>query len=288
MNDAVARALTPSVPAPCPVLHAPHHWRQVDFISDLHLQNQDDGTFEAWRNYLLTTSAEAVFILGDLFEVWVGDDIVARTDAEPDLEPRFEVRCAQVLQGASKRLAISFMHGNRDFLVGPAFAQACGMTLLSDPSVLEFAGQRWLLSHGDILCLSDTDYQQFRTEVRTPQWQRDFLGQPLAQRLAHARALRAQSEMRKNSVSIQSDLDAQACRDWLHQAAASVLIHGHTHKPGQHELADHLRRIVLSDWDGAATPARAEVLRLSRDTKGGCTIHRLAPAQAAQDSGAKR
>jgi UDP-2,3-diacylglucosamine hydrolase len=264
-----------------PVLRAPPHWLAIDFISDLHLQAGDDATLRVWHDYLRTTRANAVFILGDLFEVWVGDDVVDQHAINPEQGPGFEARCAQALKAASRRLDIFFMHGNRDFLLGPAFAAACGMTLLSDPSVLDFGGQRWLLSHGDALCLLDTDYLRFRAEVRGEQWQRDFLGQSLAQRQAIARALRTQSEARKRSGASYADLDAQVSCDWLHMAHARTLIHGHTHKPGEHDLPQGLRRIVLSDWDALATPPRAEVLRLSLDTAQQCTLQRLAPKLAA-------
>ena len=137
------------------------------------------------------------------------------------------------------------------------------MTLLDDPTVLDFAGQLWLLSHGDALCLSDTDYLQFRTQVRSVQWQHEFLGKPLAERQAIARTLRTQSETRKRSGVTYADVDGAASCDWLHTAQASTLIHGHTHRPADHELATGLRRIVLSDWDASATPPRTEVLRLS-------------------------
>jgi UDP-2,3-diacylglucosamine hydrolase len=219
-----------------------------------------------------------VFILGDLFEVWVGDDAVT-----PDPAACFEARCAQVLHAASQRLALFFLHGNRDFLLGPAFAQACGMTLLDDPTPLDFAGQRWLLSHGDALCLDDTDYQLFRTQVRSAPWQQAFLAKPLAERQAMAQAIRTQSENRKRSGMPYADVDSAAACDWLATAQASTLIHGHTHRPADHALpsgsTQARRRLVLSDWDAMATPVRAEVLRLSlSDT--GCTLQRLPAAQA--------
>ena len=265
-----------------PVLLAPLHWGQVDFISDLHLQAGEPATFDAWQHFMQTTRVDAVFILGDLFEVWVGDDVLDPPDA-PDSGSGFEARCATVLKEASRRLAVFFMHGNRDFLLGPAFAQTCGMTLLDDPTVLDFAGQRWLLSHGDALCLDDTDYMQFRAQVRSTSWQQDFLAQPLAQRQEIARALRKQSELRKRSAVSLADLDPQASCNWLHAAHASTLIHGHTHRPADHALPDGLCRIVLSDWDASATPARAEVVRLSkaRDPQSqGAVIQRLAAALA--------
>lgn len=267
MTPAVPQIAAHTVAPPWPVLQAPPHWRHVDFISDLHLQASESATFDAWQVFMQTTRADAVFILGDLFEVWVGDDVVDRATIDSEQDLSFEARCAQVLKAAALRLDIFFLHGNRDFLLGPAFAQACSMTLLDDPTVLAFAGQRWLLSHGDALCLEDTDYIQFRNQVRDAQWQQDFLGQPLAQRQAIARALRMQSETRKRSDVTYADVDTQATCNWLHTAQARTLIHGHTHKPADHDLTSclekGLRRIVLSDWDAAATPPRAEVLRLS-------------------------
>ena len=166
------------------------------------------------------------------------------------------------------------MAGNRDFLLGPRFAQACGMTLLADPCVLVFAGQRWLLSHGDALCLGDHDYMRFRAEVRSPAWQQAFLARPLAERQALARQLRAQSEARKRSGETYADLDPAATQAWLQAARSPTLIHGHTHRPASHLLGQGLSREVLSDWDLHAPVPRAEVLRL--DAHG---LQRLPPAQ---------
>ncbi|MDD2919300.1 UDP-2,3-diacylglucosamine diphosphatase, partial [Rhodoferax sp.] len=151
-----------------PVEIARPHWRMIDFISDLHLQAGEPATFAAWQRYMASTSADALFILGDLFEVWVGDDI---TRAADDPEGAFALQCQQVISATAARMSVYFMHGNRDFLLGNDFAKGCGMTLLTDPTVLDFDGQRWLLSHGEELCLDDVDYQQFRQQVRNPAWQ---------------------------------------------------------------------------------------------------------------------
>ena len=268
MNSADSET-SPSCRVPLgPALRAPAHWRQIDFISDLHLQASEPGTFECWQRFMHTTQADALFILGDLFEVWVGDDIIDPASSVLDSAAGFEARCGQVLLEASRRLPVYFMHGNRDFLLGPAFATACGMTLLNDPTVLDFASQRWLLSHGDALCLDDTDYMNFRRLVRSPRWQSDFLSQPLAQRQETARNLRERSEQLKRSVANDVDLDTRACCDWLQSAHATTLIHGHTHQPADHILPDGLKRITLSDWDAAAVPPRAEVLRLTKPLPG--------------------
>lgn len=236
-------------------LQAPGAWRTIDFISDLHLQAAEPDTFDAWRRYMSETPADAVFILGDLFEVWVGDELAQ--------EPGFTADCAAVLQAAAGRAAVFFMHGNRDFLVGDGFLRACRTTLLADPTVLGFAGRRWLLTHGDALCLADTEYMRFREQVRNPAWQREFLARPLPQRQAIARELREQSEARKRSGAEYPDVDTAATQAWLEAADAQVLIHGHTHKPADHALPAARLRTVLSDWDASAVPARQEVLRLT-------------------------
>jgi len=241
---------------------APGHWRSVDFISDLHLQVSQHTTFAAWQRYMASTPADALFILGDLFDAWVGDDVTASSD--PD--GVFALQCQQVLHAASLRLPVFFMHGNRDFLLGEDFARASGMTLLADPTVLDFDGRRWLLSHGDELCLDDVDYLKFRQLARNPAWQQALLAKPLAERQSLARGLRSESESRKASGTAYADVDANAARAWLLEANASTLIHGHTHLPDDHVLDAStqplLRRIVLSDWDAAAQPPRLQVLRL--------------------------
>ena len=236
----------------------------VDFISDLHLHASDPASFAAWQHYMQSTPADAVFILGDLFEVWVGDDALSH-----DLTSNatsFEDQCAQVLGEAATRLSLFFMHGNRDFLVGQHLADLCNVTFLADPTVLVFPSslsQRYLLSHGDALCLGDFDYMQFRQQVRAPEWQQAFLAKPLAERQAIARGLRRQSEAKKLVNTDYADVDSSAALQWLQAANAQTLIHGHTHKPATHQLDATHQRIVLSDWDASATPPRAEVLRLT-------------------------
>ena len=237
-------------------LVAPPNWRTVDFISDLHLQASEPATVAAWQHYLQTTTADAVFILGDLFEVWVGDDAVLEAGS-------FESQACAILQAAARRMPVYFMHGNRDFLAGPDFLAHCGITGLADPTVLIFGGQRIVLSHGDLLCLDDVDYQRFRVEARSPAWQQRFLAPPLAARRELARSIREQSEARKQSGVPYADVDGPAAVSWLQAASAHTLIHGHTHRPADHLLAPGLQRVVLSDWDAAAHPPRGEVLRLS-------------------------
>lgn len=247
---------------------APANWQAVDVISDLHLQAEEPETFNAWVAYLgrpASERADALFILGDLFEVWVGDDVLSPR-AFPSVDHAFWRACAAALRAYSAHAPVYFMPGNRDFLLGPAGLDACGMQGLSDPTVLVFLEQRWLLSHGDALCLADTDYMRFRAQVRDPAWQHAFLAQPLTQREAVARDLRTQSEAHKrttgNDPSLWADVDTPAACDWLRRADAATLIHGHTHRPATHDLGEGLQRVVLSDWDLRAQPPRGEVLRL--------------------------
>jgi UDP-2,3-diacylglucosamine hydrolase len=254
--------------APCtdmPVfgtLQAPAAWQSVDLISDLHLQASETATFEAWRHFMATTPAQAVLMLGDLFEVWVGDDALAH-------DP-FLAQCAEVLRQTAQRIPLYFMPGNRDFLVGPGFLSACGVQALTDPTLLQFGEQRILLSHGDALCLGDTAYQAFRQQVRSTPWQRDFLAKPLTERLALARAMRQQSESQKGSGTVYADADEALSLAWLKIADANRLVHGHTHQPADHRLGTHHRH-VLSDWSLDHAPLRAQVLRLHRND----TLERL-------------
>ena len=244
-------------------LHAPQSWATVDFISDLHLCESQPATFDAWQRYMNSTTAGAVFILGDLFEVWVGDDIIRPDVCAQSTDLNFEERCALVLQATGRRLDLFVMHGNRDFLIGSQLMATCNARLLADPTVLAFHKQRYVLSHGDMLCLTDTRYLAFRDIVRQPQWQLEQLAKPLAERQAIGRHMRLQSQQNQQDALAYADVDDAAAAQWLHAANASTLIHGHTHKPADHDLGSHLSRIVMTDWDLSATPARAEVLRLS-------------------------
>jgi UDP-2,3-diacylglucosamine hydrolase len=245
-------------------------WQAIDFISDLHLAQNSPLTFDAFSRHLLNTPADAVFILGDLFDAWVGDD--ARHEG-------FEAGCAEVLAEAASRRAVAFMAGNRDFLLGADMLSHCGMLALADPSVLMAFGQRLMLCHGDALCLSDLPYQAFRAEVRSFEWQGRFLALPLAKRREVAGHLRAESQRRHADTMAEdaADIDTPTAVAWMHEAGTPVMIHGHTHHPGSEPLAPGFVRHVLSDWDldGHHGPARGEVLRLT-----GRGISRLGLSQA--------
>jgi UDP-2,3-diacylglucosamine hydrolase len=297
MNDATLTAAQRALPTPDRVCAAPE-WERVEFISDLHLRPEDPSTASAWLHYLEHGRFDALFILGDLFELWFGDDMLQRPNATPD--SALLQRSVAALAAASARAPIYLMHGNRDFLLGGAFADTSGVRLIADPCVLEYAGQRWLLSHGDAWCLEDRSYQNFRQMVRAPDWQRGFLARPLAEREALARMARHTSESQRSVGSGSgsgsgtsagnasttgaaqaagpdyADLDAVTVCDWLRATACQTLIHGHTHRPGLHDLGLGLQRLVLSDWCGLSQPPRREVLRLDRLGQ----FSRLSPEQA--------
>lgn len=234
-------------------------WQAIEFISDLHLAEQQPRTFAAWTDYLAGSRADAIYILGDLFEVWIGDD--ARQPG------RFEQHAGNVLAQAARHRTIGFMAGNRDFLVGAELLESCGLAALPDPTVLSAWGRRVLLTHGDALCLADEPYQAFRRQVRSPAWQRDFLRQPLAERERLARQMRDASEAskRRQTMADWCDVDAAAAVAWMQAAGCHDMVHGHTHRPGSEVLAPGYTRHVLSDWDCDAAPARAQVLRLTRE-----------------------
>ncbi len=235
----------------------------VEFISDLHLSAALPRTTAAFERYLASTTAGAVIILGDLFELCVGDDGLA--------EP-FEQRCLRAMQVAARRVPLYFMVGNRDFLAGPGFAQASGCTLLHDPTCVQAFGEQALLTHGDALCLADLDYQAFRRMVRGAAWQQAFLAKPLPERRALAMAIRHASEEKKQRSAQDdqtnradwADVSDAAALQWLRSAGANHMVHGHTHRPGRHELAPGVFRHVLSDWDLDTEPPRAQVLRWTR------------------------
>lgn len=263
--------MTERGPAGLQVWAAPSHWRAIDFISDLHLAPGMPCTVAAWAEVLGHSKADALCMLGDVFEVWVGDD---------SRQQPFEADLVHMMAAASARRPLFFMAGNRDFLVGAELCAASGMTALPDPTLLQAWGQQWVLCHGDAQCLSDAAYQAFRQQVRRPEWQQAFLARPLAERLAIARQMRDESKRhRHGDAAMAGDLDADACRLLLQQAGTSTLLHGHTHRPAVHELGDGATRHVLSDWDlDDAVAPRAQVMRLHADG----TLQRLSPADACQ------
>lgn len=249
-------------------LRAPAHWQAVDFISDLHLQASEPATFERWRAFMerpARAQPDALFILGDFLEVWAGDDLLKADAALGDSD--FWRSCFAVLKRYSSERPVYFMHGNRDFLLGSAAAAEGGLSLLDDPTLLDFHGGRYLLSHGDALCVADHEYLRFRAMVRSPGWQSEFLAKPLSERLQITRALRERSEAHKQAQghdpATWADVDADAARQWLTSSGAVTLIHGHTHRAGRVDLCHGCERWVLSDWDAQAQVPRGDYLRLT-------------------------
>ena len=219
------------------------------FLSDLHLADAQPGITRRFLDFLRgpAREAQAIYILGDLFEYWAGDD---------DLEETFVAgHCAALRELASAGVRIFFMAGNRDFLAGDGFARAAGLSLLPEPAVIELDGVPTLLLHGDTLCTDDAAYQAFRSEVRSPDWKQAFLSLPLAQRKARIEALRRESEAQKQSKPWDiMDVNPDAVSRTLTFHRCQRLIHGHTHRPACHRLEIDGRpceRWVLPDWDAA-------------------------------------
>ncbi len=236
------------------LLQAPAPWRCVEFASDLHLQPSMPHTFAAWKRWLEQSDADALFILGDLFEAWIGDDAIDGDD--------FAHECASLLRQTSRARPVHVMHGNRDFLIGVDFARHTGASLIPDPCVLDFAQRRWLLTHGDALCIDDKAYIAFRAEVRSAAWQHGFLSQTLAQRQQLAASMRARSRLHQQQLGLPGNADLPTACRWMDAAQSPVMIHGHTHRPQDHRIDAQHTRLVLSDWDCDSSPARAEVLRI--------------------------
>jgi len=247
------------------VIHAAAQWQAIGVVSDLHLQAAAPQTAAAWHAFLKqaspTTGIDALFILGDLFELWVGDDAL---DATPDLSPEtpFWRDCVAALADASTRLPVYLALGNRDFLIGERFCDATGIFALPMHTVLDWGARRYLLAHGDAWCTSDTAYQDFRATSRTPQWQRAFLSQTLEARLRLAAQMRAQSQAHQAAQTMWVDVEPAAVAEDTSSVGATDVIHGHTHRPADHALSSSGERIVLSDWDAQATPPRLEWLRV--------------------------
>jgi UDP-2,3-diacylglucosamine hydrolase len=216
------------------------------FISDLHLSADRPEISSAFSEFLATTAAraEALYILGDLFEYWAGDD---------DIHDPFNRRVIQALAKLHLNgVTIYLMHGNRDFLMGKVMATACGAHMLPDPSLIGIHGTPTLLMHGDTLCTDDTDYMAFRAQVRTSAWQSNFLAQPLAQRKAQIEHLRMQSKLAQSLKPADiMDVNTGSVTNALREHNYPRLIHGHTHRPArhEHEIDQHrCERWVLPDW----------------------------------------
>ena len=227
------------------------------FISDLHLQPSHPETRDAFFAFLQdrAMASQALYILGDLFEYWAGDD---------DLSDPFHQTIAAAIRAVSDAgVAVYWIAGNRDFLVGSDFAAATGLTLLAEPHVTDIGGQRVTLVHGDAQCTDDVNYMVFRAQVRDPAWQAQFLAMPLAQRKAIINGMRQGSKEAHSTKSAEiMDVNASAV-DALHgDSGADIVIHGHTHRPALHTSGAR-RRYVLPDWEPLADPARGGWIAIS-------------------------
>jgi UDP-2,3-diacylglucosamine hydrolase len=216
------------------------------FVSDLHLSPERPHINQVFFDFAarIAARAESVYILGDLFEYWVGDD---------DLADPFNASVADALAGLSgKNVKLRLMQGNRDVLLGEAFARRCGAELIADPTVLDLHGTKTLVMHGDTLCTDDVKYQKFRSYARSPVYQRLLLCLPLALRRATIRLMRAESEKHKEGTSAEiMDVAQSAVERALREHGYPRLIHGHTHRPARHlHTVDgrHCERWVLNDW----------------------------------------
>ena len=212
------------------------------FISDCHLDASRPEVTAMLVNFLQTRAVTAryLYILGDLFEVWLGDD-------DPAPEHQDVIR---LLRQLGETADLFFIAGNRDFLLGNDFARANNITLLDEPHLLLLDKARVVLVHGDLLCTDDHDYQAFRAMVRAPAWQADFLAKPLSLRQQMAAQMRTYSleAMAQKSMQIM-DVNLAAVENCFRDNGASTIIHGHTHRPAVHTCSPGLRRIVLGDWD---------------------------------------
>lgn len=216
------------------------------FVSDLHLKPEAPQLAAILGELLRGPAAEsaALYVLGDLFEAWPGDD---------DLADPFNAPVVAAFRALTERgIPLYFQHGNRDFLLGDAFAAATGGTLLPEEIVVDLGGMPTLLLHGDQLCTDDVAYQQFRRQVRNPLWQQQMLAQPLPMRKALARQLREESDSAKSGKSMAiMDVNADAVADAFRRHGVARMIHGHTHRPDRHRHdvdGTPRERIVLADW----------------------------------------
>ena len=214
------------------------------FLSDLHLHDSRPAITQLFCDFLsseILHGASEVFILGDLFEFWAGDD----AGAYPDV-------LDAMAKAADFGIKFYFMPGNRDFLVGKEFEKHSGCQLLTDPTVITVDGQRVLLMHGDTLCTDDIEYQAFRTRARSDEWQRQLLSMPLAERLEYIQSLRESSKQSiQQKTDFIMDVNQQAVKQTMQQYDCQLLIHGHTHRKAIHQLTVNNRpavRIVLGDW----------------------------------------
>lgn len=218
----------------------------IYFISDLHLEPQRNDITSAFLHFLdhIKPDASALYILGDFFEAWIGDDDNSRFVNSIKNSLKELIECG---------VPVYFCHGNRDFVLGRRFARETGVNLLQEEEVIDLFGQNALLLHGDQLCTDDVEYQAFRTKVRDPNWQSKMLAYPLWVRKLIATYLRHRSRKAHKGKSMEiMDVNQGAVEKTLEKYTVNIMIHGHTHRPAEHELSlasGRAKRIVLGDWD---------------------------------------
>ncbi|MFT7110540.1 MAG: UDP-2,3-diacylglucosamine hydrolase [Psychrobacter glaciei] len=214
------------------------------FISDLHLALEETRITAGFYQFILEPQAgDTLYILGDFFNYWVGDDV----------DDEYADQIKQALKATSERgVKLYIMHGNRDFLIGEKFCQQSSCTLLDDPTLIDLAGEPVLLLHGDSLCTKDLDYMAFRSMARGQEWQDNFLSQPLANRIAYAETARKQSQNSNQNKDMSTmDVTIEAVNNVLTEHNCTRMIHGHTHQPNTHNWVNNdltCERIVLGDW----------------------------------------
>lgn len=223
---------------------------RILLISDLHLSGERPAINRRFFDFLRVAAREAaaLYVLGDLFEYWIGDDELDAPDSEP-----LGRQVATALKALSRTgVCVALMRGNRDFLLGERFCEAAGMRLLEDPFVVQLEGTPTLLMHGDTLCTDDLDYQAWRRIARSEAWQREFLSKPLPTRLEEVRILRERSKVKMESMAAEiMDVNADAVREAFRTHGVARLIHGHTHRPAHHQYEVDGRfceRWVMPDW----------------------------------------
>lgn len=232
--------------------------------SDMHLQGNNPHTAEAFIAFVQAAADEAdsLVLLGDIFDAWIGDDVV-------QVAPAWLQNILAALSETGKRIPVSIGHGNRDFLMGKTLAELINAQLLPERVRLNTDCGVILLAHGDELCIDDVQYQKMRTIVRSPAWQADILSKSLAERIQIAEQLRAQSESGKSMKSDDiMDVNQQAVHDLMEAAGVTRLLHGHTHRPQRHAFMLNGRpaeRWVLPDWDFDSTPTRGGWISIDRD-----------------------
>jgi UDP-2,3-diacylglucosamine hydrolase len=217
---------------------------QTIFLSDIHLCESRPSITDAFVSFLnkVTNEVDALYILGDLFEYWIGDDSNQHENVIEALKKLTD-----------RHIQVFLMHGNRDFLIGSAFEKKTGAVLLNDPILVEIFGKKILLCHGDTLCTDDIEYQSFRDKIRSESWKDEFLKKSLSERVSIANEFRKESELNKKKKSLEImdvNLD-EVNRTLIQFNYPDFLIHGHTHRPNQHSInldGHQIQRIVLGDW----------------------------------------